>query len=298
LRNDRLKRWLVGELMQAFASALMIICLVAFALFLTNTFYTVAGFHLPCTSYSKGTGWGDSSITLPGDITSPLDYFRCKLTLLDMRLANLYDDVVTMNLHTERAEWDCWIFFGTEIQCGWDLHPLVQSLHALAYKLIQYRIGVNAMLVLANYVEYWFLPLFLPIGIILRAIPFTRGAGGLIIALVIGFYFIFPMVYMLGDLLLSGQLNRPDMSFIDPNANKCVYSDLAGAMSLYATDAGIAQQAALSVSTIRSLLTALAVETVLPSLMALAATVIFIRAFSPIFGSESFAVIYGISKLI
>ena len=311
LRNERLKRWLVGELMQAFASALMIIGLVVFAVFITDVFYGfyAGGFNNVITSCASAPGaggwdpismgWNPAGFGIVGmSLENPLDYFRCKFKTIDMQLSNLYADTVELNLHVERAEWSCWIFFGTEILCGWDLHPLAQSLHALAYKIVQYRVGVNAALVLADYVQDWFLPLFLPIGIILRAIPFTRGAGGLIIATVLGFYFIFPLVFMLADLLLSGQLEAPNLSFIDPNANKCVYSELSGAMGVYAVDAAIAVQGALTISTIRSLLAALLMEMVLAPLMALAATVMFIRAFSPIFGSDSSMVMYGISKMI
>ncbi|MDO8339347.1 MAG: hypothetical protein Q7T16_01690 [Candidatus Burarchaeum sp.] len=309
LRNERLKRWLAGELMQAFASALMIIGLVVFALFITQVFYgfyynPVSGGFPGISCNSADSSWSATGFGIvdPANptfiIKSPLDYFRCKFTTIDMQFSNLYADTVSLDLHVERAEWSCWIFFGTEIMCGWDLHPLAQSLHALAYKIVQYRIGVNAALVLADYVQQWFLPIFLPIGILLRAIPFTRGAGGLIIATVLGFYFIFPIVFMFGDLLLSSQLEKPDLSFIDPNANECVYSDLSGAMGVYVADAAIAAQAQLTISTIRSLLTALIMEIVLAPLLALAATVMFIRAFSPIFGSDSSMVMYGISKMI
>ncbi|RLG19660.1 hypothetical protein DRN67_02145 [Candidatus Micrarchaeota archaeon] len=290
-RNDRFKYWLTGELMQAFASALMIFGLISLAAFLTDLSYFVGG--VTCSS-PVDAGWGISGY----DVNRPLEYVACKFDLLDQQLAILYQDVVAMNMPVERAEWSCWIFFGTEIHCGWDLHPLVESLHALAYKIVQYRIGINAALILVTYMSEWLLPIFLPIGIILRAIPFTRGAGGLVIALVLGFYFVFPMIFTLSDLLLSQQLGRPDLNFVDASANTCVYSDLSGAMSINAIDSGIAQQAALAVPEIRSLLAAIVIQALLAPLMALAATIFFVRAFSPILGSDSHMVIYGLTKLL
>src|SRR3989338_3282626 len=185
-RNERMKHWLMGELMQDFASVLIIFGLVALASFLTVAAYSLGPIN--CSPPADST-WG---VTTSLSVDTPLDYVACKFKLIDDQLNVLYNDVVKMNMHVERAEWTCWIFFGVEIQCGWDKHPLVESLHALAYKIIQYRIGLQTALSLVQYMLDWMLPLFLPLGVILRAIPFTRGAGGLLIALVLGFYFIFP----------------------------------------------------------------------------------------------------------
>ncbi len=293
LRGERMRRWLIGELMQAFASVLIIFGLVALATFLTGAAYGLG--TIQC-AMPADINWGIGTGSIPVD--TPLEYVACKFKLIDDQLNVLYYDVTRMNMHAERMLWSCWIFFGVEIQCGWDKHPLVESLHALAYKIIQYRMGLQSALVLVNYMLDWLLPLFLPIGVILRAIPFTRGAGGLLIALVLGFYFVFPMVFTLADLLLSQQLNKPDMEFIDVNANQCVYSDLAGAMGVYAADSSMVHQMALTVSTIRSMLVALVLQALLAPLMALAVTILFIRAFSPLLGSDSYMVMYGISKML
>jgi hypothetical protein len=45
--------------------------------------------------------------------------------------------------------------------------------------------------------KYTMLQIFLPIGLILRSFPMTRGAGGLIIGFAFGFAFVFPMTYLL-----------------------------------------------------------------------------------------------------
>lgn len=69
---------------------------------------------------------------------------------------------------------------------------------------LHYITGNITYLILFQYIQYRFLdlvqvmmmPLFLPIGIVLRTFPATRGAGGLMMAVALGFYFVFPMSYV------------------------------------------------------------------------------------------------------
>jgi len=296
LRNDRVKRWLTGELMQAFASAIMILGLIALASFLAGHFYSLT---LECApdndEWTAMWGIDTSAFQL---VQGPIDYMKCKLSISEQQLDLLYQDVIDMNMPVERAEWTCFIFFGTEIACGWENHPLSQSLHAIAYRIVQYRVGLTSALILIEYIRNVLLPVFLPIGIILRAIPFTRGAGGLIIAIVLGFYFVFPILFTLGDLLLTQQLERPDLSFLDFGSNMCVYSTTGGAMSMYVNNQAAAASVGVAVPAIRAAIAALTIDLLLSPLMALAATVLFIRAFSPVLGSESQDLMYGISKLL
>ncbi len=60
-------------------------------------------------------------------------------------------------------------------------------------------ISLNAQAFLVLYIKKNMLAFFLPIGILLRSFHFTRGLGALFMALAIGFYFVFPIVYILLD---------------------------------------------------------------------------------------------------
>jgi hypothetical protein len=57
------------------------------------------------------------------------------------------------------------------------------------FNFIQYNVLVFS--------QYTMLQIFLPIGLVLRAFPLTRGAGGLMVAFALGFAFVFPMTYVL-----------------------------------------------------------------------------------------------------
>ncbi|VVC00655.1 Uncharacterised protein [uncultured archaeon] len=80
---------------------------------------------------------------------------------------------------------------------GFALSGFVSLYHYVANNMI--------FLVLFNYIQYniilfsqyTMLNIFLPMGLILRAFPATRGAGGLVTAFAFAFAFVFPMTYVL-----------------------------------------------------------------------------------------------------
>lgn len=78
------------------------------------------------------------------------------------------------------------------------------SIYGVATGFYHYITGNLTYLIVFQFVQLRFLDfiqvtmmtLFLPIGIVLRTFAPTRGAGGLMIAIAIGFYFVFPMTYV------------------------------------------------------------------------------------------------------
>ncbi|MFA5049675.1 MAG: hypothetical protein WC501_01575 [Candidatus Micrarchaeia archaeon] len=51
---------------------------------------------------------------------------------------------------------------------------------------------------------YGVFPAFLGVGLVLRSFQFTRKLGGLMMALALGFYFVFPLAYLLGGMIYAG----------------------------------------------------------------------------------------------
>jgi hypothetical protein len=69
-------------------------------------------------------------------------------------------------------------------------HFAAQNITYLAlFQYIQYS--------LLTFSQYTMLQIFLPIGLVLRALPITRGVGGLLTAFALGFAFVFPITYVL-----------------------------------------------------------------------------------------------------
>jgi len=69
-------------------------------------------------------------------------------------------------------------------------HFAAQNITYLAlFQYVQYS--------LLRFSQYTLLQIFLPIGLVLRAFPITRGVGGLMTAFALGFAFVYPITYVL-----------------------------------------------------------------------------------------------------
>ena len=88
-------------------------------------------------------------------------------------------------------------FFGiTLLQGSWfpSVHRLVETHHVIAYKVVGILVSLNSQMFLLQYIKSNMLPVFLPLGIILRTFHFTRGIGGFLISLAIGLAIVYPVV--------------------------------------------------------------------------------------------------------
>lgn len=77
------------------------------------------------------------------------------------------------------------------------INSQVQRGELLADDVTWTSILIYAQLALMKFIETSMFTIFLPIGIILRAFPPTRGAGAVLVALAIGLYVVFPLTYLL-----------------------------------------------------------------------------------------------------
>ncbi len=88
-------------------------------------------------------------------------------------------------------------FFMADVVSGWGFKPLTQT----AVNIINYSVFTAFLYMvfrqILEFVSFTALPLFFPIGIFLRAFPPTRGSGAYVLAFVAGFYFVFPLAYLL-----------------------------------------------------------------------------------------------------
>ena len=112
--------------------------------------------------------------------------------------SDIYSIIFIYNFFTEFFSKISLDAVGVEaISGGFALGGIVSLFHYINNNLVY--------LALFNYVQYYILQfsqftmlqIFLPIGLILRAFPVTRGAGGLITAFALGFAFVFPISYVL-----------------------------------------------------------------------------------------------------
>lgn len=204
---ENLKRYARGELLQTVASALMIIFAVALL-------YEVSGggaFKLMgealggsgsigCAAAPQGRFllWEDNA----GFGSGPIGAFKCKTQERIDGAEACYQDIESKNRHQEAFLSFCLSFFGFPVFCNswnFEAHQNVEENHLLATKLVSILIALHAEYALSDYVGSTMLSIFLPLGLVLRIFPFTRGVGGLLIAMAVSFYFVWPTFAVLSD---------------------------------------------------------------------------------------------------
>jgi hypothetical protein len=88
-------------------------------------------------------------------------------------------------------------FFMADVLSGWGLKPVTQTatniMNYAVFTALLFRIFQHIL----EFIAATALPIFFPVGILLRAFPPTRGSGAYVLAFVVGFYFVFPLAYLL-----------------------------------------------------------------------------------------------------
>ncbi|VVB57539.1 Uncharacterised protein [uncultured archaeon] len=173
----------------------------------------------------------------------------------------------------------------------------------------EYIAGHVNYLLLMNYVQVRFLslikyamPLLLEAGLVLRVFPFTRGAGGLLIAVGLGFYCVYPVSLA----LLMTFLPAPSSSFC---------TDFSPPPLLDLSDGGVVQtsgdvqQVALNLqgnqnsvgslrAQIESFLPVFYLQGMFLPLVAFTVTITFIRQTGSLFGADLAEIGRGLIKLL
>ena len=193
----------------------------------------------------------------------------------------------------------CYYLFGVPVWCGaWDLptHQRVEQAHLLASKMTDISVSLNAQYVLAEYVQKNMLTVFLPFGLVLRIFPLTRGVGGLFIALGVGFFFVWPTFFMLTDPTFIKVNNPPDQ----PRQEGICFTGFRGSSVLLSgivTVGGTGQQSDIALASGLDLVYTMTIGTVFYPFVALALTLIFVRAMTPLLGGDMGELMKMVSRL-
>jgi hypothetical protein len=141
--------------------------------------------------------------------------------------------------------------------------------------------------------EQFAFPFLLPLGIVLRTFKFTRGAGGLLIALAISLHILLPIGIIFNDMLGATFLNPPGGS-ADDNELVAPYKESLGSVDLDCnagdTDEGNENDALEGYNTMRSnlkvYLNTLLVQATLGPILALLMMSTGLRTLTSIMGAE------------
>ncbi len=181
-----LKQWAKNEFYQAAASAILVIGLIA----LVDVFMGQAASIV--TGVANQQGW---EIGRSGDPTEG-NPFAVAHDILDHTIdcaKGLYRKLFVLNMLIEPVEKTAFEVGGIDTQTFWALTPVVQASHYFCSRLSFLLIAAYTQRHFLYFIEQTMFTVFLPLGIILRAIPYSRGAGAFLVALSIGLYIVYPV---------------------------------------------------------------------------------------------------------
>ncbi len=295
------QRFAQAEFLQVTASALMIVGI----LFMLQTgfdYIAAPGGILPSGTTILCNG---ASQDVYHYQQGPMSIVQCKLQEKISYVQSLYDQAWANNAAVEPLTTNCYYLLGVPVYCfDWDsaLHAKMEQSHYLANKLVPLGISLAGQFMFVQYLANNMLAVFLPIGLILRIFPFLRGIGGLMIAIAIGFYFVFPIAYI----LLDPSTVRPSADSIIPSGgqklNAC-YNTFSGMVtSLTQSQLQSSQPApGATLPTAQELgaeLAKLQIEGFFNPLAALAAALMFISIAAPLLGGDSGEIMHFLTKVI
>ncbi|MEM3373092.1 MAG: hypothetical protein QXF76_02660, partial [Candidatus Anstonellales archaeon] len=267
-------------------------------IFLVESVITILSAYAPYNPYVlvSTTGTNTNRLTLACYAAANIDYSIYKLN-------QYYNQLVREVFIGERELSRCFSIFGYQFCPGlmdwlkikgyYSLFQQVMRAQMLGDMIVNLQLALSIQLQLLTLIDKNALSLLLPLGILLRVLPITRGIGGLMIASAIGFYFIFPLVYYVALQIPAGEIiERTTIP-----AQVC-YPSFSGAISLYESYLSSYSVTFSVIDVALDFIAQLRIfEWIIP-FIALSITAIFIRYVSSLLGSDSselFSMIYKIT---
>lgn len=290
LNIEELKRSAKSHLFDALFTALLavMILVILSGLFQVMMLY-FSGAKVSCDAYG--------TIELSAG-ANPFDFVQCKLTEKATYVTMLYERIYFSARDPFKKFGLMWGLFGLPIYMQgaylWQtqisqLYTQIESYRMLAHICVLLLIALNAYIGAVHYVSANMLAMFLPIGLVLRAIPFTRGIGAFFIALALGFYIIFPFLFVITDpSFIQLQTSYVDLS--DPSSITFPWPSFAGAVSIITM---APQQSnsdffgSVSITEGAAELAKLYYGIILQPILILSITLIFVRYLTTLFGGET-----------
>ncbi|VVB65464.1 Uncharacterised protein [Candidatus Gugararchaeum adminiculabundum] len=112
---------------------------------------------------------------------------------------------------------------------GWPLAPSTNLFHSINHSISYLLIGQYLMWHLLWFCEHTMFVFFLPLGIVLRTFPLTRGVGAFLMALAIGMFLILPLTFSLQIVLYTRGL--PQTASSTSSVTGCAIQPVSADMS-------------------------------------------------------------------
>jgi hypothetical protein len=294
-----LNMWVRAEYAQVAVSFLIIF----FAFAMVTAGNTVASHITANVAAASGNIPLQNAIS-SGSLTNPTRIGQAYIGKLLRCEADIYSTIFIYNFFSEFFSKMSIDTTGTEpIGGGWALGGVVSLLHYLNNNILY--------LALFNYVQYFvlqfsqftMLQVFLPIGLILRAFPATRGAGGLVTAFSLGFAFVFPICYVLivammpnADAVCS-QITVMNKEAKDAHSDPCLNNEGAQMVKYYQLKSEKGRVTGI-ITFIQESINIFFLQSMFYPLVALIVTFTFIRQTGSLMGADLAEIGRGLMKII
>lgn len=190
-----LEQWAKGEMVFTISTVVLAICIFALVSVFQGALVNIL-WEITAQNFASSTGSTMLPSTPPEDSTM-MDFAIAYMNSIFECIRSIMKLMMKISFPAELAASFTTDAFMFDLVTGWAFKSLVQTIRNVAnymtFTLFIYYLFLHIM----RFIEATALTIFLPLGIVMRQFPPTRGSGAFIIAFALGFYFIFPLSYVL-----------------------------------------------------------------------------------------------------
>ncbi len=317
LQMLELEKWAKGEMFNTFATFLMVV-------FFIGLLQQVEGFAL---NHFLGVYWQNPNGTMtnnpeevqPGatpigaammcgattfeltTMESSLDLLKCRLAIKASSLADIQSQLADAARFALSMLTLYFSLIGLPVIQGGYFSSLFKE--AETYRLMNQTISVilislNALIVTIDYVKNNMLNFYLPVGLFLRSFHYTRGIGAFFIALALGFYFVYPIIYIITDPTFVKPTYTPSKMPVSQNACYPTFTSVVYALIETSSSAISSASEQISLQQLKNDIALIYSSILLRPFLVLALTLIFVRYFMYVLGGEPMELMRGLGKVL
>ncbi|MEM3408025.1 MAG: hypothetical protein QW054_00265 [Candidatus Micrarchaeia archaeon] len=299
-QSDQYKRIAFAELMQVLASFLLIAFLFGFEIFETDMLTRLEKTSGAITSALVLQSQGASpNIALSGNVyINPFDvsyaFLRNMITCVQNKLKTTYENskaiqtIINLNIDVQVITPGKVKFSVPNPLAFTSLSETAAKYEFQASELTWLMIFLYAQIAVLKFIETSMFTVFLPIGLILRAFPPTRGAGAVLVAIAIGFYLIYPLTF---TLLYTGTPKQIEgcnlqVAFDYSQLEKTCPLNIGATTQIISSASDLAATLDAAVPQLQAGTSSIRFTAFLYMLISLGVTFIFVRSLSSILGAD------------
>lgn len=307
---QELEKYAKAEILNALATVLMVV-------FLITLLNQVEDFSLRYFLGCQGGAFGSPAVcpsfkcggsTISVDkLTNSIDLLQCRLSDKAAAFADLQQQLtqsavdrdpfsVFNRLNMYISILGIPIFSGQYVSSWFKEAETYRLLNIFMTNLL---VGINALVVTADYVKATMLTFFLPLGLVLRAFQFTRSIGAFFMALAIGMYFVYPVLYVITDPGFVKPTYNPSKP-IQTGQPLCFPTFSSVSYSLYSTvpnpSSGGGGQ--MELSQLSNDIANIYATLLLQPFIIFAVTMVFVRYMTYILGGEPADILRALAKVV